>query len=165
MKNPVVDSILDNTSVRFLGIPSLGDLLEASEVAPFSYDTSYSQVAEQAFLVLHTSGSTGLPKPVTITHGLMACIDAQKLLPPIDGREVTSQTYRDTQVYTALPPFHVRCIALPLLLPLTSVSLLVSTSSASLSSKEQNLCWDLQKGYRLWRSYNSCWKRTLQKLE
>ncbi|KAH0280592.1 acetyl-CoA synthetase-like protein, partial [Aureobasidium melanogenum] len=105
-KNPVVDSIVNKTSVEFLEIPSLEDLLEITEVEPFLYDKNYHDVAGEAFLVLHTSGSTGLPKPVEITHGLMACIDAQKLLPMVDGRHVTSQSYRDTRVYTALPPFH-----------------------------------------------------------
>lgn len=140
MKNPVVEDILNNTSVQFLSIPSLEELLEANKVTPFPYKPTYDQMAGQAFLVLHTSGSTGLPKPVTITHGLMACIDAQKLLPTIDGRQVTSQTYRDTHVYTALPPFHVRSITVTLLLPLTSHSLLASTSSVFLSSKEPHLC-------------------------
>lgn len=144
-----MNDILDNTTVKFLGIPSLRELLEPKQVEPFPYQISYSQAAGQAFLVLHTSGSTGLPKPVTITHGLMACIDAQKLLPTSDGRQITSQTYRDAQVYTALPPFHVRPIALLLLPLLTSSSLLASTSSDFLPFKERNLYWDLQTEYRL----------------
>lgn len=106
VKNPVVENILDNSVVKFLEIPTLDELLHSEKARPFLYQQSYEEAAEQPFLVLHTSGSTGLPKPVTITHGLMACIDAQKLLPPVGGRHVTSLNYRGNHVYTALPPFH-----------------------------------------------------------
>jgi thioester reductase-like protein len=56
--------------------------------------------------VLHTSGSTGNPKPVDIKHSLIASIDAQQLLPELDNRHVTAREWANRKVYTALPPFH-----------------------------------------------------------
>lgn len=56
--------------------------------------------------MLHTSGSTGHPKPVDVTHGLIATIDAQQLLPDIGGRPVSAKKWADRRVFIALPPFH-----------------------------------------------------------
>jgi thioester reductase-like protein len=56
--------------------------------------------------VLHTSGSTGNPKPVDIKHSLIASIDAQQLLPDVDNRHVTAREWANRKIYTALPPFH-----------------------------------------------------------
>lgn len=63
-------------------------------------------MAEQPFLTLHTSGSTGLPKPVDINHGLIASIDAQQLLADVDGHLVSSQEWHGRHVFAGLPPFH-----------------------------------------------------------
>lgn len=136
VQNSVVNSILENTSVQFLDIPSLADLLDTSEVPQYPYNKSYSEVARETFLLLHTSGSTGLPKPVTITHGLMAAKDAQQLLPSVDGRYITSRRYRGIKMFTALPPFHVRHVGFNLSQILTRPRLPVLTSSDFPYSKE-----------------------------
>lgn len=148
VRNSVVSSILENTSVQFMDIPSLEDLLDATEVVLYPYDKKYSEVSGEPFLLLHTSGSTGLPKPVTITHGLMASKDAQQLLPPIKGRYVTSRYYRGINMYTALPPFHVRSIEFGMSGILTKTRLPALTFSASRSFKEQNLFLVLQTRFR-----------------
>jgi thioester reductase-like protein/acyl carrier protein len=55
---------------------------------------------------LHTSGSTGFPKPVEVSHGCIATIDAQQSLRDVDGRRVTTSFWANKTVYSALPPFH-----------------------------------------------------------
>lgn len=87
-------------------IPPLDELLSHEIVEPFPWELSFDEVANEPFVILHTSGSTGLPKPVSIPHGLIATIDAQQELPDIDGRSVTAREWADRSVYTALPPFH-----------------------------------------------------------
>ncbi|KAI1413959.1 acetyl-CoA synthetase-like protein [Hypoxylon sp. FL1857] len=46
------------------------------EVDHFPYEKTFEKAEWEPMMVLHTSGSTGLPKPITLTHGLMAINDA-----------------------------------------------------------------------------------------
>lgn len=87
-------------------VPALENLLHHEVVEEFPWSAQTDDIADEPFIVLHTSGSTGLPKAVEITHGLIATIDAQKDLADIDGRNVTASQWANRSVYTALPPFH-----------------------------------------------------------
>jgi thioester reductase-like protein len=89
-----------------LELPTLQELLAPEIVDFFPWNKTYADVADESFLVLHTSGSTGNPKPVDIKHSLIASIDAQQLLPDVDNRHVTAREWANQRVYTALPPFH-----------------------------------------------------------
>jgi len=93
----------DNT---ILELPTLEELLAPETVDPFPWNKTYDDIADESFLVLHTSGSTGNSKPVDIKHSLIASIDAQQLLPEVDNRHVTAREWANRKVYTALPPFH-----------------------------------------------------------
>lgn len=85
-------------------IPKLEALFVDS--GPFPWQDDFDQLATEPFFTLHTSGSTGLPKTVNVTHGLVATIDAQQLLPCIDGRSISATQWAERSLYTALPPFH-----------------------------------------------------------
>ena len=67
-------------------IPSLQDLL-ASEPEPVPYDLDFEQVKREPALILHSSGSTGIPKPVQMTHGTFAVADNDRNFPKISGRK------------------------------------------------------------------------------
>ncbi|THY30397.1 acetyl-CoA synthetase-like protein [Aureobasidium pullulans] len=107
VNSPIVEEVLNNTPLAYLAIPSLHELLDPQLAAPFDYHKTFEQNVQTPFLILHTSGSTGLPKPVTITHGLISSMAMHRDLEPIEGRYVTSRHYADVDMYTALPPFHV----------------------------------------------------------
>jgi acyl-CoA synthetase (AMP-forming)/AMP-acid ligase II len=87
-------------------MPTLDELLDDEPVKLYPFVQSWSEVAQKPFLTLHTSGSTGLPKPIDVTYGLIAAVDAQCMLPDIEGRSVTVKEWAGRTVYTALPPFH-----------------------------------------------------------
>lgn len=92
--------------IQVLHLPTLEELLAVETVDAFPWDRSYADVSDEPFLVLHTSGSTGNPKPVNIKHSLIATIDAQQLLPDVDNRYFTAREWANRRIYTALPPFH-----------------------------------------------------------
>ncbi|CAK4026524.1 acetyl- synthetase [Lecanosticta acicola] len=98
--------LVDAQNVKYEILPSLDELLDHQIVEPFPWSYSFEDVATEPFLVLHTSGSTGLPKPVSISHGLLATIDLQQTLPDVNGRSVSAPAWANRPVYTALPPFH-----------------------------------------------------------
>jgi thioester reductase-like protein/aryl carrier-like protein len=93
--------------MRDLPIVEVPPLLELfADSPPFLWKSEFTFLADKDFITLHTSGSTGLPKSVNVTHGLIATIDAQQLLPEINGRSVSAVEWAGRSVYTALPPFH-----------------------------------------------------------
>lgn len=57
-------------------------------VEPFPYDKTFEQAEWDPLLVLHTSGSTGLPKPIVCRQGMMAISDKYHDLGPWEGREL-----------------------------------------------------------------------------
>ncbi|KAI9932541.1 hypothetical protein ASPWEDRAFT_144517 [Aspergillus wentii DTO 134E9] len=71
--------------MKMLEIPSLSDMLIGSDVFP--YDAVYEKVEDDVLFIIHSSGTTGLPKPVPITHGFMSTIDRSGHFPFPPGRQ------------------------------------------------------------------------------
>ncbi len=91
-------------------IKTFDDWLATEPAAHYPYTKSFEEAAYDPFIVIHTSGSTGLPKPVTLTHGGLATVDAQHLMPPSNGYSAQlslSEAQGPETVFSALPPFHV----------------------------------------------------------
>ena len=62
------------------------------------------------FIIVHTSGSTGLPKPVILHHGGLATVDEHRRMPPSHGYEAQVSVYEGQntdRMFVTLPPFHV----------------------------------------------------------
>ncbi|EME43601.1 hypothetical protein DOTSEDRAFT_54369 [Dothistroma septosporum NZE10] len=105
-RDSTLETLRSSRDLKYDVIPPLEELLNPEAVECFRWERSLDDVAKEPFLVLHTSGSTGLPKPVSISHGLISTIDAQQDLQDVDGRCVTARRWAGISVYTALPPFH-----------------------------------------------------------
>ena len=94
--------------MRHYIVPALLDCLNEGPAAPYPYPKSFEDGAFDPFVVIHTSGSTGLPKPITIRLGSLATIDAQNLLPPFEGYEPQIKySEGHNRVLSGLPPYHV----------------------------------------------------------
>lgn len=61
---------------------------EPEEVAPYPFDKTFEEAEWEPLCVLHTSGSTGLPKPVLIRQGMLAIIDAYHALDEWQGMDI-----------------------------------------------------------------------------
>lgn len=67
--------------------PSLQEMLD-SEHKQFPYDVrTFKEGERNPVVVLHSSGSTGIPKPITMTHGSFAVLDNERNLPSVPGRQ------------------------------------------------------------------------------
>lgn len=99
-------SLRDACSMEHVEVPELEDLLNEDAVEKYPWNRSLAEVAHEPFVVLHTSGSTGQPKRVDVTHGLVATIDSQQDLPDVSGRCITSRMWKDVSLYGAMPLFH-----------------------------------------------------------
>ncbi|TRX94236.1 hypothetical protein FHL15_005004 [Xylaria flabelliformis] len=51
----------DELDIFFTVVPELSELLEDTEVVVYPFNKSYSDIRKDKFMILHTSGSTGMP--------------------------------------------------------------------------------------------------------
>lgn len=101
-----VGDILKERPAKHVVIPELDDLLEAEKVPHWPYTKTYEEAKHDPYLVLHTSGTTGMPvsllenvtrvrpsltfpsqRTVVWNHRIMATQDYQLLLDDIAGRK------------------------------------------------------------------------------
>ncbi|KAI0451243.1 acetyl-CoA synthetase-like protein [Xylaria acuta] len=102
-----IQPILDRRPMRTLTVPTLNELLDASPVEAYPYRKDSEDTWHDPCLVLHTTGSTGLPKPIVWKNGMLTTYEAWRLVPPVDGYVPTTEVYQQaTRAYTSMPLFH-----------------------------------------------------------
>ena len=82
-------------------------MLVEGKVRQYKFENNFDKAREYPFLVLHTSGSTGLPKPVVLKHGTLPTVDAHHLMPEVECFEASFLFVRNKRVLSTFPPFHV----------------------------------------------------------
>lgn len=109
--SPMVSQMLEKRAVKVLEMPSLEELLDAASVDPYPYTKTFEEAANDPFCYLHTSGTTGPPKPIPWSHGLIGTMDAVRLLPPVEGDNGllpwTSDWKDGDSIYSSFPMSHV----------------------------------------------------------
>ncbi|KAF2962888.1 hypothetical protein GQX73_g10685 [Xylaria multiplex] len=113
---PVIPQILAARPMRTLEIPGIQHWLDnGTDVPLFPYTKSFTQARSDPFVMLHTSGSTGLPKPITLTHGTIAPMDAFTELPSLGYQPTFPALCAGTRIYLGVPFFHSAglCLSLP----------------------------------------------------
>lgn len=110
-----VDDILASRLMKHKVIPELDTLLAANHVKNYPYLKTFAQAKNDPFVVFHTSGSTGLPKPIIYTHGAVAAMDHHRSMPDVDpasGLPVRFfLTGPDKPTRMLIPFLHFHCIA------------------------------------------------------
>ena len=103
-------------------IEPLGNLL-GREAPSFPYCPSFDEAVRHPVVVLHSSGSTGLPKPVIMTHGTFTVMDNDRNFPTVAGRKNHDLTIWDfdgtpSRIYEPFPPFHLAGFFNKIMVPL-----------------------------------------------
>ena len=75
--------------MRMVDVPDAQYFLDANApVHDYPYEKTFEQARSEPCLVLHTSGSTGMPKPIIIKNGWFTPTDAFHNLPQLAGGEM-----------------------------------------------------------------------------
>ncbi|KAJ5712552.1 NRPS-like enzyme [Penicillium malachiteum] len=90
MVDELVTSCADMPLQRWF-IASLWDLFspELERGKPYPHEKSFADLEDTPAIIIHSSGTTGHPKPVNISHGYLATFDRLRMLPVPPGRQNT----------------------------------------------------------------------------
>lgn len=105
-----VTTILDAIELEAVEVPSLQELLE-KDYPPFAFTKTLTECESDVFLVIHTSGSTGIPKPMLFTHKTVSTAMRQRQMIPPEGFDSLDDMIRGKRYFMTFPPFHVSVLS------------------------------------------------------
>lgn len=107
--------------MALLDLPLLDELLDAESTPAYPYTKTFDEATTDPFCFLHTSGSTGIPKPIPWSHGLLGTMDAIRLLPAVEGDggllPWTTDWKAGDRIYSSFPMSHGAGIIMNILMP------------------------------------------------
>ncbi|OGM40164.1 hypothetical protein ABOM_011672 [Aspergillus bombycis] len=125
---PPVTNILEASPLDVLDAPSVDELV-SKEHRHFNFPKTYPEAAREILAVLHTSGSTGIPKPIFWTHDTACKHMEVVVLEPPEGYESLDHWNRGKRMYLVPPPFHAAGLAyLHFIILSVGISLVLPTS-------------------------------------
>ncbi|KAF2468470.1 acetyl-CoA synthetase-like protein [Lindgomyces ingoldianus] len=101
----IVDTLLEAHPLRLLRVPSITELL-SQKYPHYPYDKYFSKAQDEPLVVLHTSGTTSLPKPIILTHNWVATWIAMCQLEPPAGTESLDRLHQGNRMFVMMPPAH-----------------------------------------------------------
>lgn len=100
--------MLQNRPLRYEQVASLDYWLDQEVVELIPYTKNFEEMQKKAMFILHSSGTTGMPKPRGITHGLLGVTDNYHDLPMPEDRDSLPKLWaQEKRMFNLLPPFHV----------------------------------------------------------
>ncbi|KAL4865150.1 hypothetical protein BDV12DRAFT_200434 [Aspergillus spectabilis] len=102
---PILDTIMGSCRMRQLLIAPPDQLL-AIKSHHYPFNKRFMDAANEPLLVLHTSGTTALPKPIIITHNWVSSWVQSLHEDPPHGTESLDRLHQGNRVLVMMPPFH-----------------------------------------------------------
>ncbi|PVI00997.1 acetyl-CoA synthetase-like protein [Periconia macrospinosa] len=132
---PTVKSILSAHSMRHFQVPSVAHLLDKS-YPPYPFSKTYETAKWEPLWVIHTSGSTGIPKPLVWTHETAARNMNFLAKDPPPGLQSLDRLHQGNRVLTTFPPFHGACLVGYLLTGVPFGSVFIAPLSGAIPTAE-----------------------------
>ncbi|MCJ1314533.1 hypothetical protein MMC25_008215 [Agyrium rufum] len=112
-----LSQLLAQRPMTILNIAEFEEFLDPEPVPQYTYAKTFEEASEEPFCVLHTSGSTGHPKPIFWKHSMLATLDATRLLPEAWGRPPWTTVFEEgDRFYSAFPFFHSASVTMNILI-------------------------------------------------
>ncbi|TGO85673.1 hypothetical protein BPOR_0374g00070 [Botrytis porri] len=103
---PQITEIFEaNSDLRVVEVPGVEDILKIKR-RRFPFDKTFSKANQEPSVVIHTSSSTGFPKPMIWTHETAQRNIALMALDPPASYESQHQMYEGKRVFLTFQPFH-----------------------------------------------------------
>lgn len=109
----MIDGLVTNCadiSLQLWLLPSVDDIFSSVTSRPYlkTIHTTFCDMESHPAIIIHSSGTTGLPKPVVLTHGYLATFDRMQMLPVPPGRQSAQMflKYRGKLRFMHGPLFH-----------------------------------------------------------
>jgi thioester reductase-like protein/acyl-CoA synthetase (AMP-forming)/AMP-acid ligase II len=102
-----LDHIKAEKEFQDITAPGLEWFLEETEVKHYPYTKTYEEAKNDPAVVLHSSGSTGPPKPIVLTQGSLCTVDAHHYLDHhSEYVPLTLSVDAGSKMYVPFPLFH-----------------------------------------------------------
>ncbi|CZR57114.1 related to NRPS-like enzyme [Phialocephala subalpina] len=106
----VAKELREHVDVQILMIPSWNEMV-CPLPKSYVYTKTWEEARDDQIIVLHTSGSTGNPKPIPYTHAFLSFFDAVRTLPAENGKRPHNvsalELGHSDYFYMAFPLFHL----------------------------------------------------------
>ena len=115
-----VNDLISSLPVQSFVVPDLEELLNGALVPVYPFKKSFDEAQSDPYVVLHTSGSTGVPKPVVCPQSLACTVDAYQAAPCLGGERSIFEGIlcgRCERFFSAMPLFHSAGILLGIATP------------------------------------------------
>ncbi|MDI1488743.1 MAG: hypothetical protein OHK93_008019 [Ramalina farinacea] len=103
---PVIKSVLSERRMKHITVPELEDWLGSEDAPSMTFEKSFEDARHEVFVISHTSGSTGVPKLVEVTHGTFAAQDSFQSLPSMGASPTILESFKNIRMHLGLPLFH-----------------------------------------------------------
>ncbi|KAL0261671.1 Histone transcription regulator 3 [Diplodia seriata] len=100
-----LQSAAESRKTEIIQIASLDECL-AAESNPYPYEKTFEEAKWDPIVVLHTSGTTGLPKPITMNFGFFST--TAEPVPAVPGyKDGSFKWFERRTFFGPFPPFHL----------------------------------------------------------
>ncbi|KAI8312274.1 Non-canonical non-ribosomal peptide synthetase FUB8 [Colletotrichum sp. SAR11_59] len=104
----VINSLVQERPMKIFQVPSLDTLLEeGNPPKPYPYTKSWREACDDPISIGHSSGTTGLPKPIVWTNRSYSVCELHQVVPDLDGHPPYAKLLlQSTSVYQTQPIYH-----------------------------------------------------------
>jgi acyl-CoA synthetase (AMP-forming)/AMP-acid ligase II len=107
--DPIVEAVLESYPMSKYQVLELDALLDSTS-EHYAYETTFEEARLEPLLVLHTSGTTGFPKPIFWTNDWANSLAEELYLEPPEGFKSMNGLLLGSRVLGMFPRFHVRTL-------------------------------------------------------
>ncbi|KAL9106765.1 MAG: hypothetical protein Q9227_008264 [Pyrenula ochraceoflavens] len=92
--------------MRKLNLPDLDFFLQDGKVRPYPYEKTWEEARKDPYVVMHSSGTTGIPKVLILKNGTVAAHDAFQRFSEFNETQWYGQKWAGKRVATSFPWVH-----------------------------------------------------------